>query len=49
MNNLTCIDLIVSNSPNSFQNTSTYCIGLSDFHKLVVIVPERHLPENRYL
>ena len=36
MNNPSCIDLIITNSLNSFQNTSTFCIGLSDFHKLEV-------------
>ena len=38
MNNPSCIDLIITNSPNSFQSTSTFCAGLSDFHKLVVTV-----------
>ena len=38
MNNPSCIDLIITNSPNSFQNTSTFCTGLSDFHKLVVTI-----------
>ena len=38
MNNPSCIDLIINNSPNSFQNTSTFCTGLSDFHKLVVTI-----------
>ena len=34
MNNRSCIDLIITNSLNSFQNTP----GLSDFHKFVVTV-----------
>ena len=38
MNNLSCIDLIITNSPNSLRNTSTFCTGLSDFHKLAVTV-----------
>ena len=38
MNNPNCIDLIITNSPNSCQNTSTFCTGLFDFHKLVVTV-----------
>ena len=38
MSNPSCIDLIITDSPNSFQNTSTFCTGLSDFHKLVVTV-----------
>ena len=38
MNNPSCIDLIITNSANSFQNTSTFCTGLSDFQKLLVTV-----------
>ena len=38
MNNPSCIDLIVTNSLNSLQKTSTFCTGLSNFHKLVVTV-----------
>ena len=38
MNNPSCIDPIITSSPNSFQNTSTFCTGLSDFYKLVVTV-----------
>ena len=34
MNNPSCIDLIVSKTPNSFQNVSTFCTVLPDFHKL---------------
>ena len=34
MNNPSYIDLIITNSPNSFQNASTSCAELSDFHKL---------------
>ena len=36
MNNPSCIDLIVTSSPNSFQCTSTFCTGLSDFRRLEV-------------
>ena len=32
----TCINLIITNKPGTFQNTKTYETGLSDFHKLVV-------------
>ena len=38
MNNPSCIDLVITNSPNSFQSTSTFCTGLSYFDKLVVTV-----------
>ena len=34
--NPSCIDLIITNSPLSFQNTTTVVTGLSDFHKMVV-------------
>ena len=38
MNNPSCIDLFITNSSNSFQNTSTFCTGLSDFHIILVTV-----------
>ena len=34
MNNPSCIDLIITNSPNSFQSMSAFCKGLFDFHNL---------------
>ena len=37
-NNPSCIDLILTNKPYSFQNSSTMETGLSDFHKLIVTV-----------
>ena len=36
--NPTCIDLILTNSPRSFQNSSVFETGLSDFHKLTITV-----------
>ena len=39
----TCIDLILTNCPRSFQNTDTFEIGLSDFHKLIFTVLKQHL------
>ena len=36
MSNPSCIGLIIINSLNGFQNTSTLCTWLSDFHKLLV-------------
>ena len=36
--NPTCIDLMLTNSNRSFQNSSTLETGLSDFHKMVVTV-----------
>ena len=38
MNNSSCIDLIITNSLNSFQSVPTLCTGLSHFHKLVAAV-----------
>ena len=35
-NNPSCIDLILTNKPRSFQNTTTFDIGLSDFHRMVL-------------
>ena len=35
-NNPRCIDLILTNKPKSFQHTTTFDIGLSDFHRMVV-------------
>ena len=36
--NPSCIDLIISNQPKSFQNTKVIETGLSDFYKLSVSV-----------
>ena len=36
--NPSCVDLFITNSPNSFQNTSTITTGPSDFHKMVITV-----------
>ena len=35
-----CIDLIPTNRPALFQNTNVFETGLSDFHKMVVIIME---------
>ena len=42
-----CIDLFLTSSPNSFQNTQTIETGLSDFHKLVVTILKMYLPNNQ--
>ena len=34
--NRSCIDLILTNSPNYFQYETTFETGLSDFHKLIL-------------
>ena len=36
--NPSCIDLFLTNSPNSFQNSSVVETGLSDFHRMIVTV-----------
>jgi len=36
--NPSCVDLILTNKPRSFQNTRTIETGLSDFHKMTVTV-----------
>ena len=36
--NPSCIDLIVTNNPNSFQNSEIIETGLSDFHKMALTV-----------
>ena len=36
--NPSCIDLIITNSRNSFKNTTAISTGLSDFHKMVLTI-----------
>ena len=43
--NPTCIDLILTNSPRSFQNSSVFETGLSDFHKLTITVLKQYFPK----
>ena len=38
LENPTCIDLFLTNFPNSFQNTMAVSTGQSDFHKMIVTV-----------
>ena len=38
LDNPSCIDLILTNRPQSFQNSSVIETGLSDFHKLTITV-----------
>ena len=38
VNNPSCIDLILTNRPTSFQNTITLETGISDFHKMTITV-----------
>ena len=43
--NPSCIDLFLTNSYQSFQNTTTVTTGLSDFHKMVVTVMKTTFPK----
>ena len=45
MENPSCIDLFLTNSALSFQNTTTVETGLSDFHKMVVTVMKTTFPK----
>ena len=38
LSNPNCIDLVITNSSSSFQNTKAISTGLSDFHKMVITV-----------
>ena len=43
--NLSCIGLILTNSPRSFQDSSVFETGLSDFHKLTTTVLKQYFPK----
>ena len=43
--NPSCIDLLITDSPNSFQHTTTVPIGLSDCHKMAVTVLKTTFPK----
>ena len=45
--NPSCIDLILTNSYMSFQNTTTVFAGISDFHKLVLTVLKISFTKNK--
>ena len=40
-----CIDLLLTNTPHSFQQTKTVTTGLSDFHKMVITVLKTTVPK----
>ena len=51
--NPSCIDLFITNSHLSFQNTTAVSNGLSDFHEMVITVMkdspiERHYRDYKY-
>ena len=43
--NPACINLILTNSPRSFQISSIFEAGLSDFHKLTITVLKQYFPK----
>ena len=45
LENPSCIDLFVTNSGNSFQNTTTVSTGLPDFHKMIITVLKTTFPK----
>ena len=45
IDNPSCIDLLLTNTPLSFQNTTTVTTGLSDFHKMAVTVMKTTFPK----
>ena len=45
LDNPSCIDLFLTNSYQSFQNTTTVSTGLSDFHKMAVTVMKTTFPK----
>ena len=45
LDNPSCIDLFLTNSPQSFLKTSTITTGLSDFHRMVVTVMKTTFPK----
>ena len=47
--NPTCTDLILTNHPRSFQNSTVFETGLSDFHKMTVTIMEASPTKNHKL
>ena len=45
LTNPSCIDLFLTNSPNSFQKSTAVETRLSDFHKLIVTVMKSYSPK----
>ena len=43
--NPSCIDLLLTNKPLSFQTTTVIKTGISDFHKMIVAVMKTHFPK----
>ena len=47
VDNPSCIDLFITNSYRSFQNTSVLSVGNSDFHKMVVTILKTKFPKSK--
>ena len=47
VDNLSCIDLILTNHPKCFQNSGAYETGISDFHKLVFTVLKTYFQNSK--
>ena len=45
--NPSCIDVFLTNCSNAFQNTSSLCTGISDFHNLIVTIFKTAIPPNK--
>ena len=45
--NPSCIDLFLTNSSSSFQNTTSVSTGLSDFHKMIITVLKTTFPKSK--
>ena len=46
-NNPSCIDLIITNRPKSFQNSMVIETGLSDFHKMCITVMKMYYSKQK--
>ena len=46
--NPSCIDLLLTNKPLSFQTTTVIETGLSDFHKMISGVMKMHFPKLKH-
>ena len=46
-NNPSCIDLIITNRPKSFQNSMVIETGLSDFHKMCITVMKKYYSKQK--
>ena len=46
--NPSCIGLLLTNKPLSFQTTTVIVTGISDFHKMIVAVMKMHFPKMKH-